>query len=235
MKRHWKKLVGGLVLLAILGSTAGVWVYIHWIKADAPARLTINDITTGTGASPGTTGTGAPSGTPSNSWTVTSGSQVGYRVVEVLFGQDTEGVGRTSKVTGSLTLDAAIVSTATFTVDMTSLKSDDARRDRKFTGQIMNTATIPTALFTLSKPIDLVTAPADSTQVTASATGDLLLHGVTKPVTFSLTAKRTGNTIAVSGAFDVKFADYAINNPSGGPVTTQDHGLIEFALAFAKT
>jgi polyisoprenoid-binding protein YceI len=98
----------------------------------------------------------------------------------------------------------------------------------------MNTATIPTATFTLTKPIDLGTVPADAQAITATASGDLLLHGVTKPVTFELTAKRSGAKIAVSGSIDVKFADYDITNPSGGPVTTEDHGLIEFALAFSQ-
>ncbi len=243
VRKHWKKLVVGVVLLAVLGSTAGVWVYIHWIKADAPKRLTIDDVaqaapnnTTGSGAATGkATGNSTQTPTaPSNAWKIAGGSQVGYRVIEVLFGQNTEGVGRSGAITGSLTLDGTVVSTATFTVDMTTLKSDDARRDRKFTGQIMSTASIPTATFTLTKPIDLDTVPSDGQQIAASATGDMHLHGVTKPVTFDLTAKRSGTTIAVSGSFDVKFADYDITNPSGGPVTTQDHGLIEFALAFTQ-
>ncbi len=243
MKKHWKKIVASAIVAILLAVTAGPWVYIHWIKADAPKRLSIDDVptgkdtgtqnTTGTGTdNTGTANTG-PALSP-NAWTVAAGSQVGYRVVEVLFGQHTEGVGRTNKVTGSLTLDGAIVSAASFTVDMTSLTSDDARRDRKFTGQIMNTATIPKATFTLTKPIDLGTGPADAQAITATASGDLLLHGVTQPATFGLTAKRTGNKIAVSGSIDVKFADYDITNPSGGPVTTEDHGLIEFALAFSK-
>jgi polyisoprenoid-binding protein YceI len=241
MRQHWKKIVIGVVVATIVGVTAGPWVYIHWIKDPPKSRLTINDAPPITGATNGAgstdptspAGTGPASAAP-NTWNIASGSQVGYRVVEVLFGQHTEGVGRTSKVTGSITLDGAKVSAATFTVDMTSLKSDDGRRDHRFTGEIMNTATIPTATFTLTKPIDLGTVPADGKQITASATGDMLLHGVTKSVTFDVTAKKTGNSIAVSGSFDVKFADYNINNPSANFVTTQDHGLIEFALAFAK-
>jgi hypothetical protein len=33
----------------------------------------------------------------------------------------------------------------------------------------------------------------------------------------------------------VTFADYAIPNPSFGPVTTEGHGEIEFLLAFTRT
>ncbi len=244
MTTHWKKLLVGLVVVAVLAVTAGPWVYIHWIKDPAPARLSIDDATppsVGGDTDATTSGTaGATSSTPgssvgaANAWKIASSSQLGYRVVEVLFGQKTEGVGRTGNVTGSLTLDGAIAPTATFTVDMKSLKSDDPRRDRKFTGEIMNTDMFPTSTFTLTTPIVLGTVPVDGKEITTSATGDLTLRGVTKPVTFDVTAKRTGNSIGVSGAIDVKFADYSIANPSNVAVTTEDHGLIEFALAFTQ-
>ena len=42
------------------------------------------------------------SGEADGTWVIGSGSAVGYRVVEVLFGQDTEGVGRTDQITGQL-------------------------------------------------------------------------------------------------------------------------------------
>ncbi len=228
MKKHWKKIALIAVVLAVLVPTAGIWLYINVFKDDAPKAFSVDDAPVV--SSDGST----PAAANGNTWSIAAGSQVGYRVVEVLFGQDTEGVGRTGAVTGSLTLDGTTVSAATFTVDMKTLVSDDARRDRKFIGGIMNTATIPTSTFALTAPIDLGTAPADGEEITVSATGDLLLHGVTKPVTFDLTAKRTGGTIAVAGSIDVKFADYDINNPSGGPITTEDHGLIEFALAFGQ-
>lgn len=239
MRTHWKKVVIGLVVASLLAVTLGPWVYIHWIKADAPHRLTIDDATPATPTTPTTPATALPAVTTGsnageNEWRIAGGSQLGYRVVEVLFGQDTEGVGRTSNVTGSLTLEGAVVSAATFTVDMSSLASDDDRRDRKFSGQIMNIAQFPTSTFTLTNPIDLGTIPDEGKEISARATGDLTLHGVTRSVAFNVTAQRTGETIGVSGSIDVKFADYDIANPSNGVVTTQDHGLIEFALVFAQ-
>jgi len=40
-------------------------------------------------------------GPVSGAWTVTTGSQAGYRVQEILFGQSHTAVGRTSKVTAA--------------------------------------------------------------------------------------------------------------------------------------
>ena len=67
------------------------------------------------------------------------------------------------------------------------------------------------------------------------ATGNLTLHGKTNPVTVALTARRTGNTIKVAGSIPVTFADYGIANPSQSFVTTQDHGTVEFLLAFTPS
>jgi hypothetical protein len=42
--------------------------------------------------------------------------------------------------------------------------------------------------------------------------------------------KETLGTISVSGTIPVTFADYGIDNPSGGPATTSDSGSLEFLL-----
>ncbi len=242
---------GTLVFLGLVASVA-TYSYIHFIKDDAPKRLSLSDIAVTTPSIAGasatvptsavaagsttatTTVTGGSNAAPSadgpTTYTLTSASEAGYRVVEVLFGQNTEGVGRTNSVTGTITLDGTNVTAATFTVDMTTLKSDQTNRDNKFKGEIMNTSKFPTATFTITKPIALGSIPDDGTEIKATATGDLTLHGVTKSVTLDVTAKKTGNSIAIAGSTDVTFADYSIDNPSNGAVTTQDHGLIEFLL-----
>ena len=118
MKTHqmktWVKVLIGVAVAAILAVTAGPFVYINFIKDDAPDKLSLDDVPTSTDAvgaseqvstttiAPTTTSTAtsapAASGVVDGSYTVTTGSQAGYRVVEVLFGQDTEGVGRTTSV-----------------------------------------------------------------------------------------------------------------------------------------
>ena len=130
---------------------------------------------------------------------MSTGSTVGYRVKEVLFGQSNTAVGRTSSVTGQFAASGTSINSGTFTVDMTSVTSDKSMRDRQFQGRIMETSTYPTATFELTKPIDLGSVPADGVTKTVSATGKLTLHGVTKTVTIPLTARRSANSIEVSG------------------------------------
>ena len=266
------KVIIGVVVVAVLAVTAGPFVYINFIKDDAPQTVTdqglpdrdtaattadtTTDTTTPvpaetaapttapttaatTASSEAATTTAAVSAGAAENYTLTmsddaSVNYVGYRVVEVLFGQDTEGVGRTRDVTGSLTLDGAQITAAEFTVDMTTLQSDEDNRDRKFNGEIMSTSEFPTATFVITQAIDLGAVPADGTEVTASATGDLTIHGVTKSVTIEVQAQRNGDIVDVLGSTDIVFADYGIDNPSTGGITTEDHGALEFLLSFTK-
>jgi polyisoprenoid-binding protein YceI len=213
--------VAGIVLAVVL-AVGGPFVYLNYLKGDAPERLVVATATTGGG-------TAATGGSLDGTWTVGGGSEAGYRVKEVLLGQDNEAVGRTTAVTGELT-----VSGGSFTVDLTQVTSDEDRRDSQFQGRIMDTAASPTATFKLLQPITLEELPADGETVTATAQGELTLHGTTKQVTVEVTAQRSGDSFEVSGSIPVAFADYDIPNPSFGAVTTEDNGEIEFLITFDR-
>ncbi len=167
-------------------------------------------------------------------WVVTDASELGYRVTEVLFGVDTEGVGRTNQITGGLTIAGTDVVAADFEVVVASIESDDGRRDNQFRGRIMATDEFPTATFVLTSPIELGQIPDPDVQITAPATGDLTLRGVTNEVTFDVTAQLTDGRIGVLGAIPIVFADYEIANPSIPGITTEDNGLLEFVLVFGR-
>jgi len=227
--RGWKRwFLVGVVVVAVL-AVAGPYVYIHFIEGKAPKRLSLSSQ-----GSPATTNAPADANAANvpldGTWKVTTGSQAGYRVNEVLFGQNNEAVGRTTAVTGDATIAGTRVSAANIIVDLTQVASDQTRRDSQFQHRIMDTSSNPTATFKLTQPVDL---PSTTGRVSVKATGDLTLHGVTKPAVADIQAERSGNTIRVSGSVPVTFADWNIPNPSFGPVSTDDHGLIEFLIVLA--
>lgn len=209
-----------MVLVAVVAP----FVYIHFIEGSPPPKLDVSSATTEP-----STGASAPL---DGRWKAGSGSSAGYRVDEVLFGQNNTAVGRTKDVTGSITIAGTAVTSGTVKVDLTTVTSDEARRDAQFQGRIMDTASFPDATFELTEPIQLGTVPADNQEITARATGKLTLHGTTKTVTTDVKARRTGNTIQVSGSIPITFADYGIPNPSFATITTKDHGELEFLVAF---
>jgi len=253
-RREWiTAVVVFVVVWAALAIPVGTFVYIHFIKDDAPARFTLDETPpTTTADAPGAStppavSTSSPSpsddgggasdegGRADGPWTISgTSSTVGYRVVEVLFGQDTEGVGRTNAVTGQLEIAGTQVSTASFTVDMTTVKSDESRRDSQFNSNLLRTSEFPTATFELTEPIELGGEPTDGQQISAKATGNLTLRGTTKAVTLDMQAQKAADTIQVVGNTNIVFADYGIPKPDSPGVTTQDHGLLEFDLHFTK-
>jgi polyisoprenoid-binding protein YceI len=217
-----------LILLAVVG---GPFVYINFIRDDAPERLSLDDVTTSS------TARGDDAATPATvdgAWTIADDSLVGYRVDEILFGQTAEAVGRTGAVEGSLTIAGTTVTDASFTVDMTTVQSDESNRDRQFQGRIMDTAQFPTAEFRLTEPLELDEIPDDGREVTVDATGDLTLRGTTKSVTFPVRATRTGDRIAINATIPINFPEWGIPNPSGGPASVGDDGELEVLLVLNR-
>jgi polyisoprenoid-binding protein YceI len=234
--RHWLRwLLAAIGVLVVLGA-AGPFIYIHLFNS-APAALSLSPVTAQS-SSPGSTAAAstAASGQVAGTWTIGSGSIVGYRVNEVLLGQSATAVGRTTSVTGHLAIQGTTVTAASFSVPMATVHSDKSQRDAQFDGRIMNVSQYPTGTFTLTSPIDLAPLPGGGVIRQYTAHGNLTLHGTTRAVTFTLTAERKGGQIEVAGQIPVLFADYNIQNPSfAGFVTTQNHGLLEFLLVFDKT
>jgi polyisoprenoid-binding protein YceI len=239
--RRWVRWLLVSVAALVVAAVAGPFLYIHFFDGSTPAALSLTPSTSapasgstasGSTASGGTQTAGtAASGSVTGTWTVGSGSTVGYRVNEVLLGQSATAVGRTSTITGHLAIAGTAVTAATFSVPMDTIHSDKSQRDGQFDGRIMDVAQYPTGTFTLTSPIDLGPLPAAGVIKDYTAHGRLTLHGTTRAVTFTLTAELKGGHIEVAGDISVLFSDYNIQNPSfAGFVTTQDHGLLEFLL-----
>jgi polyisoprenoid-binding protein YceI len=227
--------------VAVVVVVVGGYIAIRAVEGGSKAALTLPTVTTTTVAagSTSTSESGGSSGTSDSSsftvdgtWTVTTGSTAGYRVQESLFGVANTAVGRTSAVTGSITISGTTVNAGSFTVDLTKVTSDRTERDQQFQTRIMDTAQFPTSTFKLTQPIDFSALPDNGVQVTEHATGNLTLHGVTHAETFSVSAQRNGSQIQVQGSIPITFSDWNINNPSGGPASVGTSGTLEFLLDF---
>jgi polyisoprenoid-binding protein YceI len=234
--RWW--LVGGIVVIILL-AVGLPFVYIHFIEGPPPPKLALPKLgstSTTVATSTGRADSAGSHGSATGVWHVGPGSVVGYRVQEVLIGQNSTAVGRTTDVSGSLQITGTTVASGSFAVNMASVKSDQSERNAQFDGRIMDVAAYPTAKLVLTQPIDL--APLASVGQTKKymATGDLTMHGVTKSVTFPVAAERTAGSIYILADVDIVFADWHIDNPSvGGFVTTASTGTLEVLLRLSQT
>jgi polyisoprenoid-binding protein YceI len=150
---------------------------------------------------------------------------VGYRVREEFasFGVK-DAVGRTGDVEGRAEI-TDVISSAEFEADLTTLASDDGRRDNALRDRAIETARFPTARFRLTAPAALGRATAE---------GDLTLHGETRPIRVRLESQLSDDGVELAGSARIDFADFGIEPPSvAGFVTVEDGGTLEFLLLLA--
>jgi len=234
--------VGGAALLVVVLAGFGIWYFVF--RDDSPPTVNIDRASESLDSRE--SGSSQAASAIDGTWTIDpsigtfadfTSSFAGYRVQEELasIGAQTA-VGRTPDVEGSFTIDGGDkISKADFTVNMSTLQSDEDLRDNAIRNQAIESARFPTATFTLTTPIALDKVPAEGKKLSVDATGDLTLHGVTKEVTIPLEAQRTGNVIAITGQLDIPFADFDIAQPTSFAVLSiEDHGILEVQLFLTK-
>lgn len=223
-----KLVIAVVALLALAGIAVGGSALYAKIENDkAPDALALSTPTATTdGASPGLTEQDL-----AGTWTVSDGSQAGYRVAEVLNGQDVTVVGRTSDVEGTVTIDGTSLSAADVTVSMTTITTDNSNRDGQFL-DILKTSEFPTATFTLTEPVDVSGVTEGTTSVQAK--GELTVAGVSAPVVVALDAQTTATGVEVSGSIPVTFSDFGVDAPDLGFVKVEDTGTVEMLLALER-
>ncbi|MEA2614063.1 MAG: hypothetical protein QOI52_2022 [Chloroflexota bacterium] len=248
-------LVSALVV-AVLLIGGGTAAYVLFLRGDEVAPLALpssvpvgssGSSATATGSSgagaslPPASGAAIDAATIPGTWTIGADSVVGYRVRERLasLSADSDAVGRTSSITGTVTIAGSgstmTVSKADFSVDMTTLASDKSMRDNRLRSQGIETDTFKTSTFNFTQPVALPAGAATGSAVDVTLHGDLTLHGVTKTVDIPAKAQVNGNLIQVQGSLSFPFSDYNIVAPNiGGFVTVQDNGTLEFLVNLTK-
>ncbi len=234
-----------VILLAVVVAGAGIWYFVF--RDTAPDRVNIEAATKSVDKTAKDTSNDA-SADIEGTWTVDtsigsfdvaaadySSAWVGYRVQEELAGIGAKtAFGRTPDVSGSLTIDGTTVKEVEVEADLTTLQSDESRRDGQLSQQGIETARFPTATFSLTEPIDVGDVTEGET-VSVDAAGSMTIHGVTRDVTIALEARLENNVIIVTGSLAIIFADYDIAKPVSAVVLSiEDRGVMELQLFFTK-
>jgi polyisoprenoid-binding protein YceI len=172
---------------------------------------------------------------------VASGTKADYRVREQLarLNAPSDAVGTTTGVTGSIVLgaDGKIVSNQSkLVVDLTKLQSDSNMRDGFIARGTLDTASYPNATFVPTAISGLPTPLPSTGQYTFQLTGNLTVHGVTKPVTWAVTAQVNGNDVTGQATTSFKFEDFGMSPPQSMMVlSVVDDVKLEVTLHLTKS
>ncbi len=235
----WKIILVGIAVFVVGVGAALAWFFggdaPNEVDLDATADAVTGDVATGD-STPSATGIEGiwVVDTSVGAFTVeeeTTATFAGFRVEEVLQSiGSTTAVGRAPGVSGSIEIDSTTLIAAEIDVDLTSMVSDEPRREDKIQ-EALGTGSNPEATFVLAEPIELGEGAAAGELVTATATGELTLNGVTNLIDIPLEAQLVDGMILITGSTDISFADYGVTVPSAPVVlSVEDDGILEFQL-----
>ncbi len=174
-------------------------------------------------ATPAPSATAAAAAGPLH-FVVNQQSQAAYTVHEKLtrLPAPSDAIGKTNAIKGDLYLIAgkglAPNPPSVFTVDLTTLTSDAAPRDRFIKQNTLQTNQFPNAIFTITSIDGFPTNYKEGDQVNVSIAGTMNIHGVDKPLTWTGQAQEAGGKLEAVVSTDFQMQDFGMQPPSGVPV-----------------
>lgn len=147
-------------------------------------------------------------------------SKVTYEVAETFINQSNRfnlAVGVTNSVNGTIQANLQNPPASTlgeFTIDISQFTSDSSRRDNAIRNNWLESARFPTAVF---KPTSIAALPGsyeEGKEYSFQVTGDLTVKQTTRPVTFDVTAKLTGDTLSGMATTTILLSDFNV-----GPIS----------------
>jgi polyisoprenoid-binding protein YceI len=197
---------------------------------------------TSSSSTPATAGnacTAPPSGNDAFS-VVAKQSTASYKVQEKFLNRDlpNDAVGKTQKVQGGFLLTSGsplAITAMKISADLSTLKSDEDRRDNSIRERWLESNTYPMATFVAK---DVKTLPTNYTQgqnATFNITGDMTIHNVTRQETFKVTGKMDGDTISGQATSLIYMKNYGFDAPNiAGLLTVKDGVTVNFDFTAKK-
>jgi polyisoprenoid-binding protein YceI len=159
-----------------------------------------------------------------------AGSKASYIATETFAGQSfpVDAVGTTSDVTGQIAFhqDGAVATDKSIiTVNLTTLRSDDSRRDGYIQRNTLQTSRYPEAVFAV-KSVEGLAWPLPTTGAHSfTMTGDLTVHGVTKPAVWTVDIVFEPEKVHGSAKTTITFKDYGMTPPTTALVLSVEQEL----------
>ncbi len=180
--------------------------------------------------SPGRIAYAQSSGTPLRYGVVADRSEARYRVREQLagFSFPNDAVGTTTAIQGSIAFDArgrVLSSESRFTVDLRTLRSDEARRDNYLRRNTLETDRYPTAALVPTEVRGLGIPFPQTGTVSFELVGDLTIREATRRLTWEATATVNGQEVTIRARTAFRFADFGLRVPRVASVLSVEENI----------
>jgi polyisoprenoid-binding protein YceI len=236
----------GIVALIVV-AVAVVWT----LRSDDPNLLTeapaIPTTTSGVDAAPTASGGGAtPASTEASAaadaalpdgvrrFVVASGeSSAKYVVEETLSGLPSTAVGTTTDVTGSiyLTSDGLYDGIESkFMVDLSTLKTDESRRDNYVRSNVLQTNRFQFAEFVIDSIDGFPAGYVEGEEASLTLSGTMTIKGVAQPMTFTVLARQAGDTLTATADTQFNMSDFGIDPPQVAIAKAKDGVTLQVVL-----
>lgn len=150
-------------------------------------------------------------------------SSAAYAVGETFLGRDLDAVavGTTSAITGEIILNNGMIQPSVIQVDLSTLKSDEARRDRRVYSAL-DTANHPFATFRITGAEGSPTLH-DGQETAFPLQGLMTIKGTEKPLVFAAKAHLIGDTLTLTAETTFPMTEFGVDPPSiAGFVSVKD-------------
>lgn len=126
-------------------------------------------------------------------------------------------MGSTSAITGAITLTitdgAVVLGDNQFTVDLRTLKSDEARRDQRIRSEWLESDQYPLATFVADAVVQMPADAALGDEVAFQVRGTLTIRDISQPVTWEIAAAIDGDTLSGTATALIYMRDFGFEPP----------------------
>lgn len=173
---------------------------------------------------------------------VIEGSSASYRVTEQLAGVDfaNDAVGTTDKVSGFMQImpDGTVGPGSKMVIDLRTMTSDQSMRDGYVRNRTLETEKFPEAVFVPTEVKGVPKMVPTTGQLGVQLSGNMTIHGVTKPVTFKgiATIDPRSSTVAGRALTTITFSDFGLTKPTlARLLSVEDKITLELVYKFKRS
>jgi polyisoprenoid-binding protein YceI len=164
---------------------------------------------------------------------VAGDSSAKYVVEETLSGLPATAVGTTTDVTGEiyLTSDGLYDGIESkFIVDLSTLATDESRRDNYVRSNVLQTSRFPFAEFVIESLDGFPAGYVEGEEASLTLNGNMTIKGVSQPLTFTVLARQAGDTLTATADTQFLMSDFGINPPQVTIAKAKDGVVLQVVI-----